>query len=65
MLDDYQLPAIERASSFFKSNLGWTIEKLSPPDPHHQWIVMRTPRLPGHIGASALELVLACARGQR
>lgn len=33
MLDDYQLPAIERASSFFKSNLGWTIEKLSPPDP--------------------------------
>jgi hypothetical protein len=35
MLDDYQLRAIERASSFFKSNLGWTIEKLSPPDPHH------------------------------
>jgi predicted O-methyltransferase YrrM len=46
MLDDYQLPAIECASSFFKSNLGWTIEELSPPDPHHQWIVMRTPRLP-------------------
>jgi predicted O-methyltransferase YrrM len=46
MLDDHQLPAIERASSFFRSNLGWTIEMLSPPDPHHQWIVMRTPPLP-------------------
>jgi predicted O-methyltransferase YrrM len=46
ILDDYQLPAIERASSFFRNNLGWEIEKLSPPDPHHQWIVMRTARLP-------------------
>jgi predicted O-methyltransferase YrrM len=46
MLDDYQLPAIERAVSFFTNNSGWAIETISPPDLHHQWIVMRTPLLP-------------------
>ena len=45
MLDDHQLPAIERAASFFRNNLGWTVEELSPPDAHHQWIVMRTSQL--------------------
>ena len=46
MLDDHQLPAIERAASFFTANLGWAVEELSPGDAHHQWIVMRTSRLP-------------------
>jgi predicted O-methyltransferase YrrM len=46
ILDDHQLPAIERAACFFRSNLGWAIEELSPPDPHHQWIVMRTSQVP-------------------
>lgn len=46
MVDDYQLPALERAVSFFASNLGWSIEELAPPDPHHQWAALRTSRLP-------------------
>jgi predicted O-methyltransferase YrrM len=46
MIDDYQLPALARAVSFFASNLGWSIEELAPPDPHHQWAVLRTSRLP-------------------
>jgi predicted O-methyltransferase YrrM len=46
ILDDHQLPAIERAASFFTSNLGWTLEELSPPDPHHQWAVLRTSEQP-------------------
>jgi predicted O-methyltransferase YrrM len=46
ILDDYQLSAIERAASFFTSNLGWTLEELSPPDPYHQWAILRTSALP-------------------
>jgi predicted O-methyltransferase YrrM len=46
MLDDYQLPAIERAASFFTSNVRWTLEEFSPPDPHHQWAILRTSKLP-------------------
>jgi predicted O-methyltransferase YrrM len=46
ILDDYQLPAIERAASFFTNNVRWTLEELSPPDPHHQWVVLRTSELP-------------------
>jgi predicted O-methyltransferase YrrM len=42
ILDDYQLPAIERAACFFTGNVGWTLEELSPPDPHHQWVILRT-----------------------
>ena len=41
-LDDYQLPGIARAASFFTSNLGWTREEVSPPDDLHQWAVLRT-----------------------
>ena len=46
ILDDYQLPAVERAASFFQSNLGWTLEELSGPDRHHQWAVLRTSTIP-------------------
>ena len=42
-LDDYQLPAVARAASFCTSNLGWTVEEVSPPDLLHQWAVLRTP----------------------
>ncbi|HEV8248549.1 MAG TPA: class I SAM-dependent methyltransferase [Gaiellaceae bacterium] len=45
-LDDYQLPGVARAAAFFVRNLGWTLEEVSPADEHHQWAVLRTPRLP-------------------
>jgi predicted O-methyltransferase YrrM len=45
-LDDYQLPAIGRAVSFFVTNLAWTLEETSPRDSLHQWAVLRTSSLP-------------------
>ncbi len=42
MLDDYDLPGIQRAVSFFVTNLDWTVEETSPPDDAHHWIVLRT-----------------------
>jgi predicted O-methyltransferase YrrM len=45
-LDDHQLPAVARAASFFVTNLGWTVEDVSPPDEQHQWIVLRIPHRP-------------------
>jgi predicted O-methyltransferase YrrM len=42
MLDDYDLPGIERAASFFIKNLDWTVEEMAPPDDAHQWVVLRT-----------------------
>jgi predicted O-methyltransferase YrrM len=41
-IDDYQLPAIARATSFFLANRGWTLESVSPADELHQWAVLRT-----------------------
>lgn len=41
-LDDYQLPAVARAASFYLRNLGWTLEEVSAPDDLHQWAVLRT-----------------------
>ena len=41
-LDDYQLPAVARAASFFVKNLGWTLEEVSAADELHQWAVLRT-----------------------
>ena len=41
-LDDYQLPAIARAVSFCTTNLGWSLEEVSPADELHQWAVLRT-----------------------
>ncbi len=45
-LDDYQLPGIARAASYFVSNLGWTTEEISPPDDLHQWAALRTSAVP-------------------
>ncbi len=42
ILDDYDLPGIKRAVSFYVTNLGWTIEETSPPDDAHTWVVLRT-----------------------
>ena len=41
-VDDYQLPAIARAASFFVTNLGWTLEEVSARDEFHEWAVLRT-----------------------
>src|SRR5215211_229873 len=41
-VDDYQLPAVARAASFFVTNLGWRMEELSAADESHQWAVLRT-----------------------
>ena len=45
-LDDYQLPAVERAASFCVTNLGWTIEEISALDDLHRWAVLRSSELP-------------------
>lgn len=45
-LDDYQLPAVARAASFFVTNLGWTLEEVSAADDFHQWAVLRTSAAP-------------------
>ena len=42
LLDDFNLPGIERAASFFVNNLAWKIEETSPPDDTHHWGVLRT-----------------------
>jgi hypothetical protein len=42
ILDDYDLPGIKRAASFFLNNLDWAIEETSPPDDKHAWVVLRT-----------------------
>jgi len=41
-VDDYQLPAVARAASFFLKNLGWMFEEVSAADDFHQWAVLRT-----------------------
>ena len=41
-LDDYQLPAVRRAASFFVTNRGWMLEEMSRTDQHHGWAVLRT-----------------------
>lgn len=53
ILDDYELPGIARAASFFLTNLGWKLEEVSHSDAHrapedpqgrhlHHWAVLRT-----------------------
>jgi predicted O-methyltransferase YrrM len=42
-LDDYQLPGVARAASFFVTNRDWTLESVSDADDLHQWTVLRTP----------------------
>jgi predicted O-methyltransferase YrrM len=41
-LDDYHLPGVARAASFFVANLGWRLEEVSPADDLHQWAALRT-----------------------
>lgn len=45
-LDDYQLPAIEKAVRFCATNLGWAVEEESREDELHNWVVLRTPGEP-------------------
>jgi predicted O-methyltransferase YrrM len=45
-LDDYQLPAVARATSFCTTNLDWRLEETSADGDFHQWAVLRTPRVP-------------------
>jgi predicted O-methyltransferase YrrM len=45
-VDDYQLPAVARAASYFLRNLGWTLEEVSAADDFHQWAVLRTSTVP-------------------
>lgn len=44
-VDDYQLPAIAKAVTFFVANRNWTLEEISLPptnDTTHGWAVVRT-----------------------
>jgi predicted O-methyltransferase YrrM len=41
ILDDYDLPGIQRAVAFFVANLNWAIESSAP-----EWVVLRTPTAP-------------------
>ncbi|MGH2681230.1 MAG: class I SAM-dependent methyltransferase [Actinomycetota bacterium] len=45
-VDDYQLPAVARATAFCVANLGWTSEEVSASDDLHQWAVLRTSPVP-------------------
>ena len=40
--DDYQLPGIARAVSFFQANLDWSLEEASAAEDGHHWAVLRT-----------------------
>ena len=41
-LDDYDLPGIRRAVSFYLKNLDWCVEEESPAGDAHRWVVLRT-----------------------
>ena len=45
-LDDYQLPGVARAASFFVANVGWALEEVSAADELHQWAILRTSAVP-------------------
>jgi hypothetical protein len=45
-VDDYQLPAVVRAASFFLTNRDWRLEEVSAADELHQWAVLRTSDVP-------------------
>ncbi len=42
LLDDYQLPGIRRAVSFYLTNLNWRVEEECSRDELHHWVVVRT-----------------------
>jgi predicted O-methyltransferase YrrM len=41
-VDDHQLPAVAKATSFFLKNHDWRLEEMAPADEFHQWTVLRT-----------------------
>ena len=41
-LDDYHLPGITKAASFFVANLGWALQEVSKAEDRHHWAVLRT-----------------------
>jgi len=45
-LDDYQLPGVARAGSFFTANLGWAVEESCTAEDRHHWAVLRTSTSP-------------------
>jgi predicted O-methyltransferase YrrM len=45
-LDDYHLPGIARAASFFVANLGWSKEEICTAEDRHHWAVLRTSTMP-------------------
>jgi predicted O-methyltransferase YrrM len=45
-VDDYQLPGVRRAASFYVANLGWSVCEVSPAHAEHQWAVYRTSAQP-------------------
>jgi predicted O-methyltransferase YrrM len=45
-VDDYHLPGIARAASFFLANLGWSREQVSTAEDRHHWAVLRTSAKP-------------------
>ena len=45
-VDDYQLPAVARATSYCLTNLGWKLEQVSAADDLHRWAVLRTSTVP-------------------
>ena len=45
-VDDYHLPGIARAASFFLTNLGWSLEEVSTAEDRHHWAVLRTSTKP-------------------
>jgi hypothetical protein len=40
-IDDYEYPAISKATSFFVKNLDWKIEEKGS-DKEREWLVLRT-----------------------
>lgn len=45
-VDDYHLPGIARAVSFFLANLGWSLEEVSTAEDRHHWAALRTSTQP-------------------
>jgi len=41
-VDEYQLPAVARATAFFVTNVGCTLEEVSVAADDHHWAVLRT-----------------------
>ena len=42
LLDDYDLPGVRRAVSFYLNNLDWRVEETSRADDSHHWVALRT-----------------------